>query len=35
MAQQVKAFATKSDNLNLIPEIHMVDGENWLTQVAL
>lgn len=34
MAQRVKMFALKPD-LSLIPEAHMVEGENWLPQVVL
>jgi hypothetical protein len=34
MAQLLKALATKSDSLNLIPETQMV-GENQLPQVGI
>lgn len=34
MAQQVRVFAAKSDDLSLIPRAHM-EGENWLVQVVL
>lgn len=31
----IKAFATKTDALSLIPEPHIVEGEKWLLQVVL
>lgn len=33
-AQQVKAFATRPDNLSYIPGTYMVERETWLLQVA-
>lgn len=33
MAQQVKAFADKLEDLSLILGTHMVKGENWLPEV--
>lgn len=35
MTQLVKAFASKSDNLSLIPGAYMVEGENKLFQILL
>lgn len=35
MAKQVKALATKSDNLSSIPGFSMAKGENLLLQVVL
>lgn len=35
MAQQVNAFATKIDDVNLIPKTYMVEGENQFLQVNL
>jgi hypothetical protein len=30
MAQQIKAFSTKPDNLSSLPRTHTVEGENQL-----
>lgn len=35
MAQFIKRFATKPDDLNWIPGPHMVEEKNHLSQVAL
>jgi hypothetical protein len=35
MSQGVKVFATKLDNLSLIPRTHIMEGENRLLQVVL
>lgn len=35
MTQWVKVLATQPDDLSLIPEIHMFDGENRLLEVVL
>lgn len=35
MAQQVKAFATKHDDLSSIPGTHIAERENWLSHVVL
>ena len=35
MAQWIKAFATKTDNLSSIPATHRVGGENRLLLVVL
>lgn len=35
MAQQVKAIATKPNDLSLIPGTHLVEGEKGFPQVVL
>lgn len=35
MSQQVKSLATETDDLNLVPWTHEVEGENQLFQVVL
>jgi hypothetical protein len=35
MILQIKALAAKPDNLHLIPEPHMVKGENQLSKFVL
>lgn len=35
MAQCIKAFEAKADDLNLIPRCHMVEKENKLLKVIL
>ena len=35
MAQQVKALRDQPEDLSVIPQTHMVDGENGFFQVVL
>jgi hypothetical protein len=35
MAQQVKVFGAQSNDLNLTPGTHAIQGKSQLTQVAL
>lgn len=35
MAQQVKVFIAKPDNLTSTTRIHKIEGENWLLQADL
>jgi hypothetical protein len=35
MPKSVSMFVTRSDNLNLIPGTSMLEGKNWLLQVAM
>lgn len=34
MIQQVKALATKSDDLSSIPRMYIMEKENWLLDIA-
>lgn len=35
MSQRAKALAARVDNLNSVPRIHMVEGENCFPEVVL